>query len=165
MIDLFLKFADEAEANSVLYKEVEVPGRKTIEYTEYLIQGTQAEIDGGDEEVEYDDDDVQGFYPIGNYRTTEVPEGAVVLSSYQATSEVDDPDNMVIELQRKYANIDTIGTIYKPTGEMQDIDGIEMPVMAALDGYHINVRVVGDEDASVLEPYSVVPTVPVRVWG
>jgi hypothetical protein len=60
-----------------------------------------------------------------------------------------------------FANISTIGIIYKPTGET-DAEG--SPVMAALDGWHVNVRVVS-EDPTPLEQYAVTPTLPVRVWG
>ena len=63
-----------------------------------------------------------------------------------------------------FANIDVLGTIYRPTGEVETVDGMEVPVMAALDGYHVNVRAVG-EDTSALVPFSVVPTVPQRIWG
>ena len=64
-----------------------------------------------------------------------------------------------------YRNIDTIGTIYKPTGETETVDGMETPVMAPIDGWHVNVRLVGDEDASALESYEVTPATPMRVWG
>jgi len=64
-----------------------------------------------------------------------------------------------------FANIDVLGTIYKPTGESTtNEDGMEVPVMVALDGYHVNVRAVG-EDTSTLTPFSVVPSVPRRVWA
>lgn len=61
----------------------------------------------------------------------------------------------------KYANISVIGLIYKPTGQT-DAEG--NPVMSALDGWHVNVRVV-DEEVTGLEQYSVIPTNPVRVWA
>lgn len=64
-----------------------------------------------------------------------------------------------------YANIDTIGVIYKPTGEMQDTDDGPMPVMAPIPGWHVNIRLLPGEDASALEPYAVTPTTPMRVWG
>ena len=60
-----------------------------------------------------------------------------------------------------FANIDTIGTIYKPTGE---VDAEGNSVMGALEGWHVNVRVV-DEDDDGLKQYAVTPTVPVRVWA
>jgi len=63
-----------------------------------------------------------------------------------------------------FANIDVIGTIYRPTGEVETVDGMEVPVMAAIEGYHVNVRAVG-EDTSALVPFAVSPTVPQRVWG
>lgn len=64
-----------------------------------------------------------------------------------------------------YANIDTIGVIYKPTGNTVDTDDGPMPEMAPLEGWHVNVRVMPGEDAAVLEPFVVTPKTPVRVWG
>jgi hypothetical protein len=63
-----------------------------------------------------------------------------------------------------FANIDTIGIIYKPTGEMLQGEYGEYPATAPIPGWHVNVRVVG-EDASALEPYQVTPSTPMRVWG
>ena len=65
-----------------------------------------------------------------------------------------------------YRNIDTIGVIYKPTGVMlTNEDGIEYPEMQAIDGWHVNVWVLPEEDATALQPYVITPTNPVRVWG
>jgi hypothetical protein len=64
-----------------------------------------------------------------------------------------------------FANIDIIGTIYNPTGEVETVDGMEVPVMAALDGFHVNIRAVDGEDTSALTSFAVVPSVPARVWG
>lgn len=71
--------------------------------------------------------------------------------------------------QPKFLNIDVIGDIYKPTGETTTTTGpsgeeITVPVLEKLPGYHVNIRLVG-EDAADLEPYAVVPTNPVRVWA
>jgi hypothetical protein len=63
-----------------------------------------------------------------------------------------------------YANIDTIGIIYKPTGEMLQGEDGPYPEMAPIEGWHVNVRLVG-EDAAALEPFEVSPVTPVRVWG
>jgi hypothetical protein len=63
-----------------------------------------------------------------------------------------------------YANIDTIGIIYKPTGEMLQGEDGEYPEMAPIEGWHVNVRLVG-EDADALAPFVVEPKTPVRVWG
>lgn len=64
-----------------------------------------------------------------------------------------------------FRNIDTIGVIYKPTGETTEQDGMTVPVMEAIPGWHVNVRVMPDEDASALEPFKVQPTTPLRIWG
>ena len=64
-----------------------------------------------------------------------------------------------------YHNIDTIGVIYKHTGAMLAVeDGIEYPEMQTIDGWHVNVWVLPDEDAIALQPYVITPTNPVRVW-
>ncbi len=108
-MDFYLKFADKAQADSVLYTNTPV----------------LAVVD-----------------PEGNVIT---PAGEDIVTP-------------------NFANIDVIGTIYRPTGEVETVDGMEVPVMAALEGYHVNVRAVG-EDTSALTSFAVVPSVPMRVWG
>lgn len=63
-----------------------------------------------------------------------------------------------------FFNIDHIGTVYKPTGKMLQTDEGEVPEMAPLDGYHVNVRLV-NEDGAALEAYKVEPKQPVRMWA
>lgn len=64
--------------------------------------------------------------------------------------------------QPNYANIDTIGIMY----EAQEVlDPENPPEPVAIEGWHVNVRVVGNEDADVLQPFAVVPEHPRRVWG
>ena len=80
-----------------------------------------------------------------------------------------DPENGV-EAQEgtevaNYANIDTIGIIYKPTGEMLQGEDGEYPEMAPLEGWHVNVRLVDGENGEPLEPFVVEPRMPARVWG
>jgi hypothetical protein len=65
--------------------------------------------------------------------------------------------------QPKYAAIDVIGTIYKPTGKMLTNEEGDYPEMAAVSGYHANVRHTAP--APELEPFAVVPTSPVRGWA
>ena len=60
-----------------------------------------------------------------------------------------------------YRNIDTIGVITR----VIDNTDPENPVTETLTGWHVNVRVMPDEDAEALKPYSVTPTQPMRVWG
>lgn len=64
-----------------------------------------------------------------------------------------------------YANISTIGVIYKPTGETTEQDGMTVPVIAAIPGWHVNVRLADGEDAAAIEPFKVQPATPLRVWG
>jgi hypothetical protein len=66
--------------------------------------------------------------------------------------------------------IDLVGIIHKPTGNiLTDAEGIEYPEMAPLDGYHINIRLNGDnrrEDVEALSGYFVdpEPLTPSRIW-
>lgn len=69
------------------------------------------------------------------------------------------------ESQPNFANIDTIGVIYKPTGETTEQDGMTVPVMAPIPGWHVNVRLADGEDGSAIEPFKVQPATPMRVWG
>jgi len=65
--------------------------------------------------------------------------------------------------------IDLVDTIYKPTGNMlTDEEGNEYPEMAPLDGFHINIRLIGDAVRETVEAldtqYGVTPNSPSRVW-
>jgi hypothetical protein len=65
--------------------------------------------------------------------------------------------------------IDLVDTIYKPTGNtLTDEEGNEYPEMAPLDGFHINIRLVGDAVRETVEAldaqYGVTPNSPSRVW-
>ena len=63
----------------------------------------------------------------------------------------------------KYAAIDVIGLIYKPTGEMITTDEGEVPEMAAIPGWHVNVR--HNAEAPELAAYQVFPKQPQRGWA
>lgn len=77
-------------------------------------------------------------------------EATSVLYTQEPTAWDEEGNVTATEPRQAYANISTIGVIYKD----------EQP----LDGWHVNVRVVG-EDATALEAFAVTPTLPVRVWG
>lgn len=62
-----------------------------------------------------------------------------------------------------YWAIDVIGTIYKPTGIMLTTDEGDVPEMAPVEGWHVNVRV--KEEAPELEAYRIFPQSPVRGWA
>ena len=81
---------------------------------------------------------------------TDEAEATAVLYTQEPTAWDEQGNVTATEPRQAYANISTIGVIYKD----------EQP----LDGWHVNVRVVG-EDATALEAFSVTPTLPVRVWG
>ena len=63
----------------------------------------------------------------------------------------------------KYAAVDVIGVIYKPTGKMLKTDEGEVPEMAPVEGWHVNVRHTAD--APELDAYKVTPKAPVRGWA
>ena len=65
----------------------------------------------------------------------------------------------------KFRNTDVIGVIYKPTGETVIQDELEQPVMQAIDGWHVNVLVLDEEDSSSLLEFVTHPTTPIRIWG
>jgi hypothetical protein len=61
-----------------------------------------------------------------------------------------------------YANIDTLGVLY----ERQEVtDPNNPPEPVAIPGWHVNVRVVGGEDAEPLQAFEVHPATPMRIWG
>jgi hypothetical protein len=100
--DYFLKFADEAEANAVLFTE-------------------QTNVDG---------------------------------------------DVVETVLVPKYAAVDVIGVIWKPTGNVLpalDGSGDAVPEMAPLEGWHVNVR--HTDEVPELAPYQVFPVTPARMWA
>ena len=60
------------------------------------------------------------------------------------------------EKKPNYRNIDVLGTLVNNTDP-------ENPV--AVPGWHVNVRLIDGEDGTALEPFSVIPTNPRRVWA
>jgi hypothetical protein len=76
-------------------------------------------------------------------------------------------DGPVVSDAHKFA-LDVIGTIYKPTGSMIQADEGEVPEMAAIDGYHANLRVIkaDDFDSETLAGITInVPNNPARGWA
>ena len=66
----------------------------------------------------------------------------------------------------KYAAVDVIGTIYKPTGKLlpaEDGSGDAVDEMAPLEGWHVNVRHTAE--APELDAYKVEVATPVRMWA
>ena len=60
--------------------------------------------------------------------------------------------------------IDEIGVIYLPTGELVSCEDGDEPVMAPIEGWHVNVRTTSSDAADALRHLEVTPENPVRVW-
>jgi len=79
-----------------------------------------------------------------------------------------DGDPYLVAHTHDYA-IDVVGTIYEPTGEtLTDDEGVAYPEMAPVDGWHINIRLLGDAMRETVEAldasHGVTPNSPSRVW-
>lgn len=84
-------------------------------------------------------------------------------------TQVADGDPYLVMHSHDYA-IDIVGTIHEPTGvTLQDAEGMDYPEMAAVDGWHINIRLIGDNEREKVEAldvtYGVTPNSPSRVWA
>lgn len=61
--------------------------------------------------------------------------------------------------------LDEIGTVQKPTGNTLTVDGMEVPEMTPVPGYHANLLLHG-ELPEVLSLLTIpTPANPVRVWA
>ena len=81
---------------------------------------------------------------------------------------VADGDAYLVAHTHDYA-IDVVGVIHEPTGTMlTDDEGNEYPEMAPVDGWHVNIRLVGDAKRETVEAldatHGVTPNSPSRVW-
>ena len=84
------------------------------------------------------------------------------------SSQVEDGESYLVTHSHDYA-IDVVGVIHEPTGvTLTDSEGIEYPEVAAVDGWHVNVRLVGDAMRETVEAldatYGVTPDSPARIW-
>ena len=65
--------------------------------------------------------------------------------------------------------IDVVGVLHEPTGNtLTDDDGVEYPEMAAVDGWHVNIRLSSDAMRDAVEAldvsHGVTPDTPKRMW-
>ena len=86
-----------------------------------------------------------------------------------AETQTPDGDPYLVMNSPDYA-IDVVGIIMDPTGViLTDDEGNEYPEMASLDGWHINIRLIGDKMRDIVEAidaqYGVTPNTPARVWA
>jgi hypothetical protein len=66
----------------------------------------------------------------------------------------------------KYAAVDVVGQIFKPTGNVlpaEDESGEAVDEMAPIDGWHVNVR--HTDEAPELEAFRTFPATPSRAWA
>jgi hypothetical protein len=63
----------------------------------------------------------------------------------------------------KYAAVDVVGVIYKPTGNTLMTEEGEVFEHAPIEGWHVNVR--HTEEAPELQPFQVYPVAPKRMWA
>jgi hypothetical protein len=62
----------------------------------------------------------------------------------------------------KYQNIDHVGIIYELNENASEDDEDRF---IAKEGWHVNIRLVDNEDEEGLSEFEVFPNLPVRVWG
>jgi len=77
-------------------------------------------------------------------------------------------DPYMVKQTTDYA-IDVVGVIYRPTGNtLTDADGNEYPEQAPLEGWHVNVRLLGDALRDTVEAldaiYGMQPQSPARIF-
>ena len=62
--------------------------------------------------------------------------------------------------------LDVVGAIYKPTGNtIPGADGEQLPEMAAIDGFHVNLLLIDVDIPEALAAYCTTPKTPSRVFG
>jgi hypothetical protein len=93
-------------------------------------------------------------------RFTDQSEADAVLYNEQTNVQGDIVETVKVP---KYAAVDVIGVIYKPTGKLLTTDEGEVPEMAPVEGWHANVRHTAE--APELDAYKVAPKAPVRGWA
>ena len=100
---------------------------------------------------------------------TDAEQANSVLYTTTVTAEtLDEEGNIIteasVQVTPNYANIDVIGTVYRPAPEPMPEDYVPVPYPAP--NYGVNVLVLDTEDASPLLPYAVQPSpYPQRVWA
>lgn len=88
---------------------------------------------------------------------------AAFAEAFQPFMSTDNQGDPVIPSYIGASAVDVVGVIYKPTGEFTTSeDGTRFPVMAPLDGWHVNLS---DDCPVELEPFLIDVAAPVRVFA
>jgi hypothetical protein len=90
----------------------------------------------------------------------------VVTEWSQPESLDEEPIPVKTEQRPNYRNIDVLGALYKDDAVIDEEGNVVTPP-TQVDGWHVNVRAVSDEDNAALEPFRVDPEPMVwrRVWA
>ena len=97
---------------------------------------------------------------------SELALNAALLDAGVTINVLDVEGNVVRAAVQSGFNLDIIGTIYRPTGAVIVEDGIERPDMAALPGFHANLRCEPlAPEAEAKLPSIAAPNNPARVWA
>ncbi len=74
-------------------------------------------------------------------------------------------DGVFVQATDHFA-VDPVGIIYKPTGVMlTDSSGMEYPERQAVEGFHVNIRMVNGDLPDALLAFCLSPVNPVRQFG
>jgi hypothetical protein len=96
-------------------------------------------------------------------RFTDAAEANAALFTEQTNVQDDVVETALVP---KYAAVDVVGTIYKPTGNVlpaEDESGEAVDEMTPIDGWHVNVR--HTDEAPELEAFRVFPATPSRMFA
>lgn len=148
--DKYLRFESQAQAESVLFTAKQIPVFTLVSVADETVNIWV-----------YTDSDSNEYTFSAEPSSAKIAEDGLTFVRIDTEPKMESQQTGVtVELTPKYRNIDVLGVIYEKAPEPVP-EGYE-PV--AVSGYHCNVRLVDGEDGSVLEPYSVVPSAPRRIW-
>ena len=170
--DAFLKFPDEQTANEVLFTvHMEPVYEEEVTFTTVYVHGFK--VDGNPFEFPYFkkiEDKAEFLKACQECYYQAFPDAGEVSFTYMKylrTAEQEFRKNVQTDekpvYSPKYVAVDVLGKIYKPTGVMLPGEQGEVPEMALLDGWHVNVR--HTDEMPELEAYKVHPRAPQRMWA
>jgi hypothetical protein len=93
-----------------------------------------------------------------------------MMSELADVTTLDEDDNRILITAGHDFAIDPIGTMYQATGNtLTDSEGNDYPEMAAVSGYHVNVRLISETYREMFEiideTFGVDPATPQRVFA
>ena len=142
-MDYYLKFKDEAEAASVLYETK--PSTKPVLIDDLALEAVLDKLPLADAQLDQTVEYKNKKYMADEGKWFELVDYQEPIKPY-------------------YNNIDTLGILYE---KQEVLDPENPPTPIPLDGWHVNVRLVCDEDGEPLDYFKVNPEPQNwrRVWG